>query len=513
MKRYVMSVMTILVVLGVLLSACAPAATPAAPAAPAAPQVVTKEVIVTKEVPKEVVVTKEVQVEVTAAPPTLVPTPTIPPPVQTGGEGCDPAATKITWFIGLGAGTNADVVPLEKAWTDKYNKSQKAACLLLNIVYNTGQNSYDALRALIAAGNAPDIVGPVGKAGRASFQGAWADVGQLAKDAGFDLSQYDPKLLDFTKDEGTLVGLPFALFPSFIYYNTKLFDEAKLPYPPHKVGEMYNGKPWDLAAFQELAMKLTVDKNGNDATSPDFDPKNVTQFGFYDQWTDARGVGALFGGGIPYDEKTKSAVIPDNYVKAWKWYYDGIWKYHFMPTADYYNSDQFNKGNVFASGNLAMSRVHTWYTCCFDNSKISWDIAVMPTINGKITAKLHGDTFAIMDQSKNKDVAFKVLSDMVRDPELPVIYGGMPAKEADRPAFFAAKDKQAAPNKIDWSVAEEMLKYPDLPNHEAWLPNLAQANTLLGAFRTTMDQTPLLDLDAAIAKLKSDLDAAYKAAP
>jgi multiple sugar transport system substrate-binding protein len=417
--------------------------------------------------------------------------------------------------VGLGAGSNAPVIPLEKAWVDKYNKSQKDACVLLNIVYNDGGggNSYNALRALIAGGNAPDIVGPVGKAGRASFQGAWADVAPLAAKAGFDLSKYDPKLLDFTKDEGVLVGIPFALFPSFIYYNKKLFDEAKLPYPPHKVGEMYNGKPWDLANFQDLAMKLTVDKAGNDATNAAFDPKNITQFGYFEQWTDARGVGALFGGGIPYDAATKAAVIPASYTAAWKWYYDGVWKYHFMPTADYQNSDQFGKGNVFPSGNLAMAHVHTWYLCCFPNDKMSWDIAVMPTINGKITAKLHGDTFAILKDSKHQDVAFKVLSAMVVSPELADIYGGMPAVEADRPAFFAAKDKQAAPNKIDWSVAVEMLKYPDLPNHESWLPNLTKANSLLGAFRTTMDQTPNLNLDDAIAKLKSDLDAAYKAAP
>jgi multiple sugar transport system substrate-binding protein len=481
---------------------------------------VVKEVQVQTQVVKEVQtqVVKEVQTQVvekqvTAAPPTPVPSATIPAPVQTGGEGCDPGATKITWFIGLGAGTNADVVPQEKAWVDKYNKSQKDACILLNIVYNTGQNSYDALRALIAGGNAPDIVGPVGKAGRASFQGAWADVSPLAQAAGFDLSKYDPKLLDFTKDEGVLVGIPFALFPSFIYYNKKLFDEAKLPYPPHKVGEMYNGKPWDLANFQDLAMKLTVDKKGSDATSADFDPKTITQFGFFMQWTDARGVGAFFDGGIPYDPATKAAVIPASYSAAWKWYYDGVWKYHFMPNADYQNSAQFNTGNLFASGNVAMSWVHTWYTCCFDNSKTSWDIAVVPTINGKITAKLHGDTFAILKESKHQDVAFKVLSAMVVNPELAVIYGGMPAVETDRPAFFAALDKKAAPNKVDWTVAEAMLAYPDLPNHESWLPNLAQSNTLLAAFRTLMDQTPLLDLNAAIAKLKADLDAAYKATP
>lgn len=447
--------------------------------------------------------------------PTPVPSPTIPPPVLTSGEGCDPDATRITWFIGLGAGSNADVIPEEEAWVEDYNRSQTEACILLNIVYNDGGggNSYNALRALVAAGNAPDIVGPVGKAGRASFQGAWADITPLAEAAGYDLSRYDPQLLEFTKDEGVLVGLPFALFPSFIFYNKELFDEAEMPYPPHRVGELYDGKEWNLETFQELAMKLTVDRNGNDATSPDFDPANITQFGFFEQWTDARGIGALFGGGIPYDETTGEAVIPDNYVDAWQWYYDGVWTYHFMPNADYQNSDQFNKGNLFPSGNVAMAHVHTWYTCCFDNSAMSWDIAVMPTINGQITAKLHGDTFAIMAQSQHQDVAFRVLSDMVVDPELAVIYGGMPAIEADRPAFFDALDANAAPNVIDWGVAEEMLQYPDLPNHEAWLPNLAEANSLLGEFRTTMDQTPDFDLDAAIQELKEDLQAAYDAAP
>jgi multiple sugar transport system substrate-binding protein len=500
--------LSLLIIASMVLTACgggAPAATQA-PAATEAPAATGAPAATEAPVATEAAATGE---------PTAVPSPTNPPPVLTGGEGCDPASTQITWYIGLGAGSNADVIPAEKAWVENYNKSQKEACILLNIVYNDGGggNSYNALRALIAGGNAPDIVGPVGKSGRASFQGAYADVAQLAEQAGFDLSKYDPKLLDFTKDEGVLVGLPFALFPSFIFYNKKLFDEAQLPYPPHKVGEKYDGKDWNLETFQDLAMKLTVDQNGNDATSADFDPANVTQFGFFEQWTDARGVAALFGGGIPYDETTGKAVIPDSYKEAWKWYYDGIWKNHFMPNADYQNSDQFNKGNLFPSGNVAMAHVHTWYTCCFDNSAMSWDIAVMPEINGQITAKLHGDTFAILKDSKHQDIAFKVLSDMVVDPELAVIYGGMPAIEADRPAFFEAKSKAAEPNTIDWNVAEEMLNYPDLPNHEAWLPNLAEANSLLGAFRTTMDQTPDLNMDEAIAKLQSDLDAAYQSAP
>lgn len=500
-------VLSLLIIASMVLTACggAPAATEPA---------VTQPPVEATEPPAEATEPPAEATEPSAeGEPTAVPTPTIPPRVQTGGEGCDPAATQITWFIGLGAGSQPGDVEKEKAWVDAYNASQTEACVIMDVVYNTGSNSYDALRALIAGGNAPDIVGPVGKAGRAVFQGAWADITPLAEAAGYDLSAYDPSLLEFTSDEGVLVGIPFALFPSFIFYNKALFDEAQLPYPPHKVGEQYDGKEWNFDTLRELGMKLTVDANGNDATSPDFDPTNIVQFGFYEQWTDPRGIGTLFGGGLPYDEADQTkAVIPDHWVDAWKWYYDGIWTDHFIPTADYANSDQFNKGNVFGSGNLAMTHSHTWYTCCFDNSATSWDMAVMPSYNGEITARLHGDTFAMLEEGKNKELAFKVLSDMVVAPELYVIYGGMPARVEDRPAFFEAKSEAAAPNTIDWSVAEEMLKYPDLPNHEAWSPNPAQTKSIFDALRVTMDQTPDLNWDEVVAKLKSDLEAAYQAA-
>ena len=202
-------VMSLLIIASMILTACG-GAQPAATQPPAATQAPATEAPAATEAPTEAGATEV---------PTAVPSPTLPPPVLTGGEGCDPGATQVTWFVGLGAGTDPNVIPDEKAWVDNYNKSQKEACILLNIVANRGSNSYDALRALIAGGNAPDIVGPVGKAGRASFQGAWADIAPLAEAAGFDLSAYDPNLLEFTKDEGVLVGIPFALFPSFIYYN------------------------------------------------------------------------------------------------------------------------------------------------------------------------------------------------------------------------------------------------------------------------------------------------------
>ncbi len=512
MLKRTLSLFTLTLLLATLLGACggapastAPTAAPAAQA-PAATAALAPAPAGT-EAPAATAASAATEApaasEATAAVP---PTPTVQPTVLIEPS---PIAgrTRLVWYVGLGAGGDPQVIPKEKDWVDKFNASQDKIQLVLQVVHNP--ESYDTLKAQIAAGSGPDIVGPVGKAGRASFKGAWLDIAPLVKEAGFDLTKYDPALLDFTKDEGVQVGIPFALFPSFLFINKALFDEAKLPYPPQKVGDKYMDKDWNLDTFAETCKKLTVDKNGNDATSADFDPKNITQFGCAFQYTDARGLGTLFGGGLPVDDKG-NAKIPDHWKAAWKWYYDAVWKGHFLPTDDYTNSDLLAKGNPFSSGNVAMDQVHTWYTCCFDMQKTNWDIAVMPTINGKITAKLHGDTFAILKDSKHAKEAFDVMSKMVVDKDLYQIYGGMPAIVADRPDFFKGLDERTAPNKINWEVAQEMLKYPDLPNHESWLPNLVKANDAFTKFRKLLDSQPDLNVDAEIDKFQAELDQIFK---
>jgi len=440
---------------------------------------------------------------------TVAPTPTLQPTIIAGGTDCAASATKLTWYVGLGSGGDASVIPLETAWVDAFNKKNPDICLQLQVVNNPA--SVGTLKAMIAAGDPPDIVGPVGKLGRAQFKGAWADVAPLAKAANFDTSKYDPALLDFVKDDGVQVGLPFALFPAFIYYNKDLFDEAKLPYPPHKVGEKYMGKDWTIDTMFELAKKLTVDKAGNDATSSSFDPKNITQYGMWFGYTGTgRGMTPMWGGGTLFDSKN-NAKIPDNYKASWTAWYKAIWTDHTVPNADAASSDLLGKGNPFGSGNTAMSWTFTWYQCCFAMDKLNWDIAVVPSYNGVTTAGLHGDTFAIAAGSKNQAAAFKVLSAMVVDKDLAAIYGGIPGNVADRPDFFAAMNKKVGKNTIDWQVALDMLKYPDLPNHQAWMPNMIKADNRIGVFTDLLAHTPGLDINKEMDTLQTDLDAIFKA--
>jgi len=438
----------------------------------------------------------------TAVPPTAVPT------VIAGGTNCAATATKLTWFVGLGAGTDVPVIPKETAWTDAFNKANPDICLQLQVVQNPA--SYDTLRAMIAAGDPPDIVGPVGKLGREQFKGAWADVSGLAKAANFDTSKYDPTLLDFIKDDGVQVGLPFTMFPGLIYYNKDLFDEAKLPYPPHKVGDLYMGKPWTMDAMVALAQKLTVDKAGDDATASNFDPKTITQYGLWMGFAGARRLTPMWGA-APIQDASGNALISDNYRAAWTAYYNSMWTTHISPNGDAVNSDLMGKGNPFGSGNVAMTWSFTWYTCCFDQVKMNWDIAVVPSVNGTTTAGMNGDTFAIPAGSKNQAAAFKVLSAMVVDTNLAVLYGGIPGNPANRNDFFAAMNKLTGTNKIDWNVALEMLKYPDIPNHESWMPNMTKSEAILDAFKAKMETTPGLDMPTELDNLQKALDASFKA--
>ena len=61
--------------------------------------------------------------------------------------------------------------------------------------------AYDTLATQIRADNPPDFAGPVGVSGIESFHGQWLDQTSLISSAGFDLSGYDPKLVDFFKTD------------------------------------------------------------------------------------------------------------------------------------------------------------------------------------------------------------------------------------------------------------------------------------------------------------------------
>lgn len=430
---------------------------------------------------------------------------------------------KVRWFVGLGAGSDEGTFAPQNAFVERFNASQDKIELVLEIVANNA--AYDTLATQIAAGNAPCVVGPVGIRGRDSFKGAWLDLQPLIDKYDYDLSDFDPNLVEFyqVKEEGQL-GIPFAIFPSFVLYNKDLFDEAGLPYPPTQHGEPYvdeNGveRDWNIDTLTELAKKLTVDANGNDATSPDFDPENIVQFGWMNQWTDPRGVGTFFGAGSLVDENG-NAQIPEHWKAAWKWTYDGWWKDWFIPNGPYSGADFLQgPGGPFSSGNMGMIHIHLWYVApwALGDVNFDWNIAATPNYRGTITAKMHADTFGILKGCPTPDEAFEVLTYMLSKEhanELLTIYGGMPARLSLQPEYFKLYNETNFPNKTDihWDTVVEAMAYADNPNHESWMPSFQETTDRYNEFWNYLANTPGVDFDAEVEKLRADLQKIFEAA-
>jgi multiple sugar transport system substrate-binding protein len=148
--------------------------------------------------------------------------------------------------------------------------------------------------------------------GANSFYGQWMDLKPLIEASGYDLGQFGESSVNFFITEEGQVGLPFASFPSMVYYQREMFDEAGLNYPPQEYGAPYvmpGGKEveWNYETMTNLAKVLTVDVDGNSpleindadefVANPDFDATQIVQYGYVPQYQDLRAIGSFMKAG------------------------------------------------------------------------------------------------------------------------------------------------------------------------------------------------------------------------
>ena len=433
----------------------------------------------------------------------------------------EPAALR--WYCCLGTGEDPSQVPTEEQVAAGFADKYPGSSLKFEVV--TYDLARSTLSTQIAGSNAPDIVGPAGVGGIAAFKGQWLDLDPFITKYGYDTSQFDPSAVAFYRndDEGQF-GLPFAIYPSMLWYKNDHFTEAGLNPPPHKYGEKYKMPDgteveWNYDTIREIAKILTVDQNGRDATDPAFDPKKIVQYGFEPQRDDLRGLGAYWGAGNLTGPDGKTVVIPDAWKDAWKFFYDGMWTDHFIMTGPVYETDEFNGGGyAFFSGRVAMSENFLWTTYGVADAGDDWDLGTIPSHKGKTTSPLNADTFAVMKGSKSPDAAFHALTYLLGDASdtLLGLYGGMPARPDKQDAFFESLDqakddagKVKFPQGVDWQVAKDSVEYADNPNFEAYMPKYNETLDILGKYLSKWTTTPGLNLDAEIEALRAEVQAEW----
>jgi multiple sugar transport system substrate-binding protein len=408
----------------------------------------------------------------------------------------------ITWFVGLGTGTDAETqVPVQQAIVDEWNAAHPEIQVTLEVVPNP--SAKDTLLTENAAGNPPDVVGPAGVAGSNGFYGNWLDLTDLIAESNYDLSQFpEAAVKSFNVGGQGQLGLPFATFPSMMYFVPSLFEEAGLNLPPTAYDEKYtmpdgSKVDWSWDTVREIGMLLTVDSAGKNATEAGFNPNNIVQYGYGQPWNGAPEWGSWFKAGQFLGSDGKTLSVPDGWVDAWTWTHDGIFKDHFIPSGDVIAQKEWGEGNAFPTGKIAMGMSYLWYTCCLgDVVKTDWNIAPAPSYKGTVSPDMNADTFRISKGSKHPKEAFTFMTYLLGEASARLldIYGGMPAREADQAAFFATKDAQFTQG-VHWDIAKESYNRVSSPSAEAFIPNYLKARDYIYAdFTAALQKDAMMDV-------------------
>jgi multiple sugar transport system substrate-binding protein len=428
---------------------------------------------------------------------------------------------EIRWFVGLGAGSEPTLAQTEQSVVDEFNRSQDTIELVLRVV------DYDSAAAILItqfqAGDGPDLVGPAGWAATNPFHDQWLDLSRLIQSNNTDLSLYNPALVDMYHTEEGQVGLPFIVYPGALFYNPSLFDAAGLSYPPDSYGREYRmpdgtTAEWNWDTLAEVARLLTVDSYGRNATESGFNSNDVVQYGFTWQWQQhVNYIGSYWGGGSLVapggTEGDYSAQVPDVWRAAWEWTYLGIWGDEpFMASENREYNEDLGSGNAFNSGKFGMTIEPIWFTCCMFDLR-NWDVAAIPSYNGRPGGRVDADTLRIWKYSKHPQEAYTVMQYLLNqgvetlmfgstDPA--AVYGGISARTVDQ-QIWRERISAQFPWVRNWQVVVDGLNYPDIPSAEHFMPNYPSAWARGTSFSSLLRSTPGLDVDAEIEAFRQDL--------
>jgi multiple sugar transport system substrate-binding protein len=128
------------------------------------------------------------------------------------------------------------------------------------------------------SGEAPDVfTNHLAKYPEFAQLGQLVDIQPLVERDSVPLDIYIEGLADLWVRDGVRYGLPKDWDTIAVVYNVAMLEEAGID---PAIMEEWTWNPQDGGSFGEAIAQLTLDANGNNGLSPDFDRSNVVQYGF-----------------------------------------------------------------------------------------------------------------------------------------------------------------------------------------------------------------------------------------
>jgi len=324
-----------------------------------------------------------------------------------GSAGASGDITVTTW------GNNQDVASIKDAAA---GFSKASPGIHVNIVTGDCGVDYAACKKLVAGKNMPDVlVAGTWNYFQMAKDGILADLTPALKADGIAKTDFTPVVINALSDKSTgdLYGLPMGYNVQSLFYNTDMFKKAGLPNPPADGNYTYD----DL---RQWATKLTLDKNGNNAQSPKFDPKNIVQWGYANLAASSPPIEqgydpilAAFGGGVLSGESRNQCVVDSpGTIAGMQWLQDIMWKDHTAITPQLH---QETPGYLrWAQGHVAMQQgSHEQVGVAKSTTpSLKFDMAALPKGPKGSATLIQSHVWAVYKGSKNVSAATKFVEYM-----------------------------------------------------------------------------------------------------
>jgi multiple sugar transport system substrate-binding protein len=237
----------------------------------------------------------------------------------------------------------------------------------------SGPGAMQQISTFCAGGKCPDVL----MAWELSYaeladRAVLLDLGtMLARDRAF-AAELKADSIESLYDTFTLNGGQYA-FPeqwsgNFLFYNKKLFSEARVQPPPTRWEQ-----PWTFGEFLDTAKALTKHHRSG----------RGTQWGFVDTWAPAYSAG-LFGmnNGVPWStprmNPTHLNFDKPAFIEGVQFYADLANKHKVAPTPS--ETQSMSTMDLFSSGRAAMALGGHWRYQTFDRAEgLDFDVTVLPT--------------------------------------------------------------------------------------------------------------------------------------
>lgn len=395
-RIWIWNVLSIVLLASLLLTACGGAAT-------TEPAVVEEEPVVEATEPPEP--TEE---------PTEVPEPTDEPEPTEEVSACPDGPVT----VGVHDWSSAD---RQEYWDQVINAFNEANPCIVAESVKLPEDRAVRLQE-ISAGTAPCLVGfDSSDLPRVYLMGALMDLAPLMEADGFDPGA---EFFESVYNTGIVDGKPVAIAKDYsvsaFYVNTDLLEKAGIEIPT---------EGWTYDEYLQYAQLLTIDENGNNATSPDFDATKVAQWGgSLPYWGGTTGwwrgfQSALYSWGtktISDDGTTTTGYINSaESVAAWTWFREFIHTYKAAPGATYMAAIEQGFSDLFSANKLAIAGSYwgPWFQDTFNMAEnLKWAVVPLPTGPGGHEAAIMWMGWGINSNCATPDEAWQLLKWLTTDP-------------------------------------------------------------------------------------------------